>query len=905
MMLAPSTRIGSYEIASHLGSGGMGEVYRARDTKLGRDVAIKILPASVSSDPERLARFEREARLLASLNHPNIAAIHGLEEHEGLGAYIVMELVEGETLAARLLRAGNRDPGLGTRESLAFARQLCDALDAAHERGIVHRDLKPANVIVTPDGTVKVLDFGLAKTEAGPAGTAGWAGGDNLTHSPTVIAPTMDGVLLGTAPYMSPEQARGKAVDKRTDIWAFGCVVYEMLSGRRAFAGETTSDTIVAILEREPDWARLPASTPVSVVRILQRCLDKDPKRRLRDIADGRSELDQAFAGGAGDQDAPIRGRTRGRDAVLALAGILLGIAAASVVAAGLMRLGRTPTAPEPSRIVRVTNGPAREVAPVVSPDGKWIAYLSDAGGDTNVWVKFVSGGEPVNLTAASGLQIGSGTGISGVEVAPDGTKLAVAARPRGSRGAFATWEIPAPLPGAPHKLLEDNSLGARWSVDGKRLAFIRAGASAGDALFVADADGSNAREIIAAQNGMHIHWPAWARDGFIYFIRTFTTIVNLDAAEIYRIDSRGNAAMEPVVRTIRRALFPLPMPAGDGLIYAANPFTAELRLWWAPLRGGAARQITTGVGEYAEPRASADGRTVACTLYELRQSLTRIEVNPSAPAVSAITDGYQGDLDPVVSPGGDRLIFSSSRDGNRHLWIARIDGSGARPLTSGASLDDRPAWSPDGQRVAFVSDAGGTRAIWVMSSDGGPRRKLVDANSTGGLTWSRDGSRIVYAAGIGNGPGLWMISADGGAPERIATPFFAGEPAWSPTKDVIAYMSVKLGTGPSFSTVAFVDPKGHPVLEQVPPAPGGNGFSNGMLAWSPDGRRLAVAQQQANSAAQIWILDPEASPLYTKLIDFSDGPRIRGMAWSRDGRGLVIGKHDWTSDIVLIDLTK
>ena len=267
-------RIGVYEIRSLLGAGGMGEVYRARDTKLDRDVAIKILPSAFTSDPERLARFEREARLLASLNHPHIAAIYGFEETSG-GPALVLELVDGETLAARLTKGP-----IPISESVSIARQLVDAFDAAHEHGIVHRDLKPANIIITPGGDVKVLDFGLGK-----------ASNPDESHSKQLTAETRDGVVLGTAAYMSPEQARGKPVDKRTDIWAFGCVLYEMLTGKPAFPGDTVSDTISGILDREPEWIALPVAVPTPVGRLLHRCLEKDARRRLRDIADAASDL--------------------------------------------------------------------------------------------------------------------------------------------------------------------------------------------------------------------------------------------------------------------------------------------------------------------------------------------------------------------------------------------------------------------------------------------------------------------------------------------------------------------------------------------------------------------------------------------------------------------------------------
>src|SRR5688572_252945 len=284
MPLAPGARIGGYEVVALLGAGGMGEVYRARDARLGRDVAVKIVSPAVAADADGLMRFEREARMLASLNHPNIAAIYGVDDGHGQPA-LILELVDGETLAERIARGP-----IPVTEAVAYARQIAEALDAAHEAGVVHRDLKPGNIKITENGTVKVLDFGLAKAMAAAAAPDPAV---DPAHSPTVtVHGTKGGVILGTAAYMSPEQARGKPIDKRTDIWAFGCVLYEMLSGRRAFNGETTSDVIAAIIERHPDLGKLPSSVPPHLRRVLERCLAKDPKHRARDIADVRVEMD-------------------------------------------------------------------------------------------------------------------------------------------------------------------------------------------------------------------------------------------------------------------------------------------------------------------------------------------------------------------------------------------------------------------------------------------------------------------------------------------------------------------------------------------------------------------------------------------------------------------------------------
>src|SRR6202521_1810617 len=319
MTIAAGTHLGSYEVLAPIGSGGMGEVYQAHDTKLGRDVAIKVLPEAFAHDAERLVRFQREAKMLAALNHPNIATIHGLEQSGGT-SYLVMELVSGETLQQRVKRDG---PVL-VEESLTIAKQIAEALEAAHEKGIIHRDLKPANVKVTPEGKVKVLDFGLAKAFAGEGTT------EDMSNSPTLsMAATMQGVILGTAAYMSPEQAKGKAVDKRTDIWAFGCVLYELLTGKQAFHGEATTEILAAVLRGEPDWQALPASTPVKIRDLLGRCLQKDLNKRCRDAGDARIEIEEALAAPAmAEPTAAMKGtRLLGRRA------LILGLGAMLIVA--------------------------------------------------------------------------------------------------------------------------------------------------------------------------------------------------------------------------------------------------------------------------------------------------------------------------------------------------------------------------------------------------------------------------------------------------------------------------------------------------------------------------------------------------------------------------------------------
>jgi len=890
-------RLGAYQILAPIGAGGMGEVYRARDTRLGREVAIKLLPPAFTSHPDRLARFEREARVLASLNHPHIAAIYGIDDTPTDGGSsvraLILELVEGETLAERIARGGSSggSTGLPLKDALDIAGQIADALDAAHQKGIVHRDLKPANVKITPQGIVKVLDFGLAKLEGGSGENA-----DGPTEAPTLTEnATREGLIVGTAAYMSPEQARGQSVDKRTDIWAFGCVLYEMLTGRAAFAGTTVSDLIVAILEREPDLTRLPVNTPASIRRLLQRCFEKDVRRRRRDIADVGAEIEDAVS----LSEVPaseVLAKPKSRTASVAPLWLL---AVGAIVLAGVAyatgwfarQQTGTPAPPRFDRVVRLVSTPAHEFSPVISPDGKWVAYLSNARGPTDVWVKFIAGGDPVNLTATANIDVQANDYIGGLDVSPDGTQIAFVTQ-------GAAWVIAAPLGGAPRRALAPGDNALHWSPDGKRIVFVRTGGSLGDALLVADADGQNEHIVAKREGAQHLHWPRWSADGrFIYFNHGPINF-NTEATEIFRVAATGGP-IERVIGTARRAAFPFLSADGRGLIYAANPDSVDVSLWWRDLRTGQDTRLTTGVGEYTHPNLSIDGRQLVGTVIDSHQSLERIPLAFDRPATfESLTDGYSGDIDPVWSPDGSRLVFSSSRTGNRTLWSVGSHMEQPAPLTTGIAIDERPAFSPDGQQIAFVSDRGGRRGVWIVSADGGSPRLIAHADVVDTISWSPDGRRLVYATPIGDAPGLMIMDVATGTTTHLPTPAAAAAPAWS-REDVIAYVEPRGSVG---AFAQLIRPDGQPINASPLDGPTAALINNGFLAWSPDGKRLAGVALPGAAAGSVWIIEPNSPTPYKKLMDLPAGVFLRGMTWARDGSSIIVGRYRWSGDIFLAE---
>jgi Tol biopolymer transport system component len=610
----------------------------------------------------------------------------------------------------------------------------------------------------------------------------------------------------------------------------------------------------------------------------------------LRDIGDAHADLDDAPTAAIGDVSTQQHAFRRALPWAIIL---IIGIVAGSL-AMWLARRPASETVPLFSRAHRLTTTPAHEFGPAISPDGKWVAYLSDARGPTDVWVKFTAGGEPANLTASVPLEIQVRSAIGGLDISPDGRSIAVQARPSGSTGTFDTWLIPAPLGGTPRRFVETSGA-LRWSPDGKRIVYVRPGETRGDALVVADSNGENPRDIVPARGGWHTHWPAWSADGrFVYFLQTIATW-NGEPSEIVRVPASGGEP-QVVVRTTRRALFPLPTADG-GLVYAANPGGVDLDLWFRHTNDSVPHRLTTGVGEYAEPRMSSDGRKLVATLIEYRQALVFLPVVfAEQRQLRHLTDGFGGDVDPSVSLQTGRMVFSSSRSGDRNLWTADANGSDVRPLTADAALEERPSFSPDGRQIAFVSDRGAERGIWIVNSEGGRLRRLASTQVLDTLTWSPDGGHIAHALPGGAIPELSIVAVSDGTDRRLPTPGAAHSPAWSPRADIVAYLEPR---GPGRTHVKFVNSRGEPLYSALPDGPS---LTNGFLAWAPDGRRLAAVGVPGSANASIWIVEPDSPEPFRKLIELPGEVRPRSITWTRDGSSLIFGRQEALSDLVLFE---
>ncbi len=896
MDVAPAVMTGrsiaGYHLQMLLGAGGMGEVYRARDAKLERDVAVKILPRAFTSDANRLARFEREARMLAALNHPNICAIYGFEQADGV-RFLILELVDGETLAQTLKARG---VGLPIDDALVIARQMADALEAAHEKGIVHRDLKPANITITPDGVVKVLDFGLAKAASGD-GLA-----PTLTASPTVtIGGTGEGPMLGTAAYMSPEQARGKAVDKRADIWAFGCVLYEMLTGRIPFPGETVSDTIGKVLEREPDWSALPAATPVSIRRILVRCLAKDPKQRLRDMGDIRIEIDAIDEVLPGASEVTVTSPTPAKTRATWLPWVAF---AALAVVVGVWAARRPETTQDDPlanapRFSRFTDWEGTEGGAEISPDGRFVAFVADKAGEFDIWLSQIGTAQFRNLTADLPALQPIGPTFRKFGFSDDGAEIWFSP----DTGPSMAQMIMPLMGGSPRAFLDRGATAPAWSPDGNRLAYFKN--EDGDPLFVADGTGADARQILVYQKGVHNHNPVWSPDGqWIYFAHGLEPT---DAMDVWRVRPSGESA-ERLTEHGTAVNFMAPLDTRTLLYVARAEDRSGPWLWALDVERKVTRRVSTGLGQYTSVSASRDGRRVVATVANPTASLWHVplldrqandrDVHPyPVPTARALAPRFArgGGVRPV---GGTSLFYLSAGGTGDGLWRFQNGQASEVSRAADGALSEPSAVSPDGSRVAIVVRQEGKRHLKVVSADGRNSQTLapsLDIQGTAGqgtADWSPDGTWIVTGGSDAQGPGLFKIHVGSGVAVRLVAGK-ADNPVWSPDGSVIVYAG-KLFTGQV--ELHGVRPDGTPVvLPSVRARPGGYRFL-------PDGTGLVYLPFMPS--LDFWLVDL-TTKIPRQLTRLSNQGALGTFDITPDGKAIVFDRSRENSDIVLIELPR
>ena len=829
MTLARGTKIEPYEIVGPLGAGGMGEVYRARDTRLGRFVAIKVLPSFLLHDPERLRRFEQEARAAAALNHPNILAVHQMGSYES-APYLVSELLEGSTLRDLLVRAP-----LPLRKVIDYGVQIARGLSAAHEKGITHRDLKPENLFVTKDGRVKILDFGLAKL------TQQQIFSDQ--SAPTVSAETEPGVVMGTVGYMSPEQVRGSAADHRADIFAFGAIVYEMLTGKRAFQKPTSAETMSAILKEEPSSiSQITPNLPPALQRVVHRCLEKNPEQRFQSASDLAFAL-EALSDSGGSSALPSLKTRTSRIYWWAAPAVVLFICAMGA----LFYLTRSPKAPIAPTLTRLTWDSGLTTDPAFSPDGKLLVYASDRSGENHldIYVQQVGGGEPLRLTR------GADDNREPV-FSPDGTTIAF-------DSADGGIDLVSALGGSPRRLVADGH-GARFSPDGNSIAYWLGGAGGvalnipGEArMYVVDSRGGAPKQV--RSDFAVALFPAWTNDG-----QHLLFLGNPDASKLETSDwwvtplDSGPVTKTGLIDAMQQAKltgdlenqFPYETlafdPDGRGLIFPgrSGDTTNLWRIGFSPTKfttTGPPQRLTSGGTREEGPsavRAANGTKRVAFTSFTENLAVWSLPIEPNQGKVTGspeqLTHDAAGDFMPSISRDGSKVLFVSTRPGQQEVWIKNLRTGQESALTASRKEKWDPQFSPDGSQVAYSEDSD----VFVVSTSGGAP-ELVCKQCGEVTDWSIDRRRIIGNTPTGH---AWVVDlASRQKTDLLVTRRWIATSRFSPDGRWFSFMD----ESPSGVHVYIAPTSEQPVPETAWITVIDGGPFTEPWAWSPDGSLLYV----------------------------------------------------------------
>src|SRR5690349_9695317 len=918
--LKPGQAVGSYEILSFISRGGMGEVYLAEDKRLGRKVALKLLPSSFTKNSDRLRRFEQEARAASALNHPNIITIFEIRE-AGSSHVIATEFVEGETLRTRLNRAA-----LSISEALDIAIQVADALSAAHKAGIIHRDIKPENIMLRPDGYVKVLDFGLAKLseQASPAVAA---------EAPTIQVRTGSGIVIGTAGYMSPEQARGLGVDSRSDIFSLGAVIYEMLARRKPFEGDTPSDTLAAILKTEPaPLSRVLPGIPSELARIVTKCLKKDREERYQVVKDlwldlkalkQELEFQQKSAGETPAHVSAVAGEptamfsaprtTVERSGIstiteslsieikrhkfgAALAFVLITIVLA-VGGFGVYELFAKRDMGNPHfwdiNLAPLTNS-GNAIDATISPDGKYIVYVLSDRSSQSLWIRQVSAANDKMILPPAPV------GFFGMTFSPDGNDLYYVIKANLDQGAL--YRMPA-FGGTPVKLLERIDAPVSFSPDGKQFVFVRGNypKPGSSALIITNIDGTNERQLSVKDfpnkfAPIFFTGPSWSPDGktiaaSVASVGGTSKVVGFNVADGTEQDlSQQRWTFAARVEWLRDM---------SGVLVVAGDTAGITQLWLIEHPGGRARRVTNDLSTYRAIGLTQDGKKFTTVQAS---GLVNLWVVPDGDASKGLrlptgnVSFYSSAGNNVTWTPDGRIAFVSNEGGNPHIWITKPDGSERKQLTANEASNFSPVVTPDGRYIVYSVWRGDRRNLWRMNLDGSNPVQLTSGLVDSFPSVTPDSRWVIYTAPSGAKPVLWKVSIDGGAPTQVSD-HVATMGAVSPDGNLIAFLypeSPDMLAPPNRITVMPFEGSGDTKIFSIP----SSGTVLTILKWAQDGKSVLYTNT-TNNVTNIWSQPVDGGPA-KQVTDFKE-MLITGFAWSRDGKQLACTRGNLVRDAVLI----